>query len=57
MPIVGIADIVKWTEHTRQGAYKDIERLVKSDILTPIKQGGNIYAQKCKYAEYLSLFE
>lgn len=57
MPIVGIADIAKWTEHTRQGAYKDIERLVKSDILTPIKQGENIYAQKWKYAEYLSLFE
>lgn len=57
MPIVGIADIAKWTGHTRQGAYKDIERLVKSNILTPIKQGENIYAQKWKYTEYLSLFE
>lgn len=57
MPIVGIADIAKWTGHTRQGAYKDIERLVKSNILTPIKQGENVYAQKWKYAEYLSLFE
>ena len=57
IPIVGVADIVKWTGHTRQGAYKDINRLIETGILTPIKKGENIYAQKWKYAEYLSLFE
>lgn len=57
MPIVGVADVAKWTGHTRQGAYKDIERLVEVGILTPMKQGENVYAQKWKYAEYLGLFE
>lgn len=57
MPIVGVADIAKWTGHTRQGAYKDIERLMEVGILTPMKQGENVYAQKWKYAEYLGLFE
>lgn len=57
MPIVGVADVAKWTGHTRQGAYKDIERLIETGILTPMKQGDNIYAQKWKYAEYLTLFE
>lgn len=57
MPIVGVADVAKWTGHTRQGAYKDIERLVEVGILTPTKQGDNVYAQKWKYAEYLKLFE
>ena len=57
MPIIGVADVAKWTGHTRQGAYKDIERLVEAGILTPIKQGDNVYAQKWKYAEYLKLFE
>lgn len=57
IPIVGVADIAKWTGHTRQGAYKDINRLIETGILTPIKKGENIYAQKWKYAEYLSLFE
>ena len=57
MPIVGVADVAKWTGHTRQGAYKDRERLVEVGILTPMKQGENVYAQKWKYAEYLGLFE
>ena len=57
MPIVGVADVAKWTGHTRQGAYKDIERLLEVGILTPMKQGENVYAQKWKYAEYLGLFE
>lgn len=57
MPIVGVADVAQWTGHTRQGAYKDIERLVDAGILTPTKQGDNVYAQKWKYAEYLKLFE
>lgn len=46
MPIVGVADVVKWTGHTRQGAYKDIERLMGVGILTPMKQGENVYAQR-----------
>lgn len=57
MPIIGVADVAKWTNHTRQGAYKDIGRLVEAGILTPMKHGKNVYAQKWKYSEYLGLFE
>ena len=57
MPIVGVADIAEWTGHTRQAAYRDIERLVEAGILVPTKQGDNVYAQKWKYTEYLWLFE
>lgn len=57
MPIVGVADIAKWTGHTVRGAYKDIERFEREGILVPMKQGDRVYAQKWKYAEYLKLFE
>ena len=57
MPIVGIADIAKWTGHTRQGAYKDIKRLIDAGILVPMKQGDNVYAQKWIYKDYLKLFD
>ena len=57
MPIVGVADVAGWTEHTRQGAYNDIKRLVEANILVPIKHGESVYAQKWSYADYLGLFE
>lgn len=57
IPIVGIADIVKWTGYTERGGYKVIERLVNMNILKPLKTGENVYAQKWVYVEYLSLFD
>ena len=56
MPIVGIADIVKWTGFTEPGGYKAINRLVDMGILSPMKQGTNVYGQKWMYADYLKLF-
>jgi len=55
MPVVGIADIVKWTGFTQKGGYKVIERLVGMQILKPMKPG-NVYGQKWFYADYLDLF-
>lgn len=55
LPTVGIADIVKWTGFTRQGAYKVIERLVALDILVP-RNEGETYGQKYVYKRYLDLF-
>jgi Fic family protein len=57
IPIAGIADIVKWTGYTERGGYKVIERLVVMGILTPMKAGENVYAQKWVYKDYLALFE
>lgn len=57
MPIVGIADIAKWTGYTERGSYKVIDRLITMGLLKPIKQGDKVYAQKWMYAEYLRLFE
>lgn len=56
MPIVGIADIVKWTKYTKMGGYKAIERMVVMGILKPIKTGDNTYGQKWAYSNYLELF-
>jgi Fic family protein len=56
MPIVGIADIMKWTGYTNKGGYKVVERLIEMEILSPLKSGDNIYAQKWAYKEYLDLF-
>ncbi len=56
MPIVGIADITKWTQYTARGSYKAIERLIKMGILSPLKRGINVYAQKWVYQDYLNLF-
>ncbi len=55
LPTVGIADIVKWTGYTRQGAYKVIERLVDMKILYPTKDTDS-YGQKYTYRDYVSLF-
>ena len=57
MPIVGIADIVKWTGFSHQGSYKAINRLVDMGILSPMLQGDNVYGQKWIYTDYINLFE
>lgn len=56
LPTVGIADIVQWTEYTRQGAYRVIERLVNMEILYPVKES-DAYGQKYTYKDYVSLFQ
>jgi len=56
MPVVGIADIVKWTGFSYKGGYKAIDRLVGMHILKPVKIGDSVYGQKWIYTDYLSLF-
>ncbi|MDR1461438.1 MAG: Fic family protein [Campylobacteraceae bacterium] len=56
MPIVGIADVTKWTNYTPRGAYRAVDRLVNMNILYPVKSGDNIYAQKWVYRDYIDLF-
>lgn len=56
MPIIGIADITKWTGFTAPGGYKAIDRLVNMDILTPVETGSSSYAKKWVYKDYLDLF-
>lgn len=54
-PIVGVAEIIKWTGFTAPGAYKVIERLEMLGILEPL--GDAIYGQKYIYADYYELFD
>lgn len=54
-PIVGVAEIIKWTGFTRQGAYNVIKRLEEIDILEPL--GVEEYGQKYIYANYYELFD
>jgi Fic family protein len=54
-PIVGIAEIIKWTGFTPQGAYNVIERLKKLGILEPL--GDADYGQKYIYADYYEIFD
>ena len=56
MPIVGVADIAKWTGFSQRGGYKAIDRLVEMQILKPIKTGNAVYGQKWAYVDYLGLF-
>jgi len=56
MPIVGIADIVKWTGFSHKGGYNAIDRLVNMQILKPKKTGDTVYAQKWIYSDYINLF-
>lgn len=56
LPTVGIADIVQWTEYTRPGAYRVIERLVDMGILHPTKDSDS-YGQKYTYKDYVNLFQ
>ena len=54
-PIVGIAEIMKWTGFTSQGAYNVIERLKNLNILEPL--GNANYGQKYIYADYYEIFD
>lgn len=56
MPIVGIADIVKWTGFSAPGGYKAIDRLVDMEILKPPGATTSAYARKWVYEDYLKLF-
>ena len=56
MPVVGIADIVRWTGFSNRGAYNMIDRLVEMQVLKPLKSGDSVYAQKWIYNEYIALF-
>ena len=55
LPTVGVADIAESTGFTRQGAYKVIDRLVRMEILSPLKEPG-AYGQKYTYRRYVELF-
>lgn len=55
LPIVGLAEVMKWTGYSKQGAYNVIERLIALDILSP--RGHKDYAQKYEYRRYLDLFK
>lgn len=54
-PIVGVAEIIKWTGFTPQGAYNMIERLKDLKILEPL--GNDDYGQKYVYADYYEIFD
>jgi Fic family protein len=56
MPIVGIADIMKWTGFSKPGGYNAISRLVDMAILKPMKAGDKVYGQKWIYEDYIGLF-
>jgi len=54
-PIIGVAEIMKWTGYSRQGSYNTIKRLINLKIL---EQFGDIgYGQKYIYADYYALFD
>lgn len=55
LPIVGLAEVMKWTGYTKQGSYNVIERLIGLDILSP--RGNKDYAQKYEYKRYLDIFK
>ena len=55
MPVVGIAEIIKWTGFSPNGGYKAINRLVEMQILKPIASN-SVYAQKWIYSDYIALF-
>ncbi|EKE22144.1 MAG: Filamentation induced by cAMP protein Fic [uncultured bacterium] len=54
-PIVGVAEIMKWTGFTAPGAYKVIERLRKLKILEPLDSVS--YDKKYIYADYYEIFD
>lgn len=54
-PIVGVAELMKWTGYSRQGAYNTIERLIELKILKQL--GDTSYGQKYIYADYYALFD
>ena len=54
-PIVGVAEIIKWTRFTAPGAYNVIERLKDLKILEPLDDAD--YGQKYVYADYYEIFD
>jgi hypothetical protein len=52
---VGVAEIMKWTGYSRQGAYNTIERLIDLKMLESF--GDTSYSQKYIYADYYGLFD
>jgi hypothetical protein len=52
---VGLAEVMKWTGYSKQGAYNVIERLLELEILSP--RGNKDYAQKYEYKRYLDIFK
>lgn len=54
-PIVGVAEIMKWTGFSPQGAYNIIERLKNLKILESL--GDANYGQKYIYADYYEIFD
>src|SRR3989344_1008730 len=54
-PIVGVAEIMKWTGFTAPGAYNVIGRLKGLKILEPL--GSAEYGQKYVYADYYEIFD
>jgi len=54
-PIVGVAEIIKWTGFSPEGAYKMIDRLIELHILKPL--GKTQYDQKYIYTDYYGLFD
>lgn len=54
-PIVGVAEIMKWTGFTKQGAYRVIERLKDLKILELL--GTAEYGQKYIYVDYYEIFD
>lgn len=54
-PIIGVAEMMKWTGFTKQGAYNMIERLKDLGILEPL--GATEYGQKYVYADYYEIFD
>ena len=56
MPVIGVADVIKETGYSRQGAYNMIERLMKMKILYTCDNTAE-YGQKYEYRDYLNLFQ
>lgn len=54
-PIVGVAEIMKWTGFTAPGAYKVIDRLKDLKILESLSDAD--YDQKYVYADYYEIFD
>lgn len=54
-PIVGVSEIMNWSNFTKQGAYNMIERLKQLKILEPL--GNADYGQKYIYADYYEIFD
>lgn len=54
-PIIGVAEIMKWTGFSPQGAYNVIKRLKDLKILESL--GDADYGQKYIYADYYEIFD